>query len=145
LTIFKQLRLAAAFACAVLALSPALASAQVCRPYASHVYTKNNTDKWVWVTAIESNGNPTNIGPTRSNAGAWCVGPNAYDKHGLRTVLVAYRAEIMSNSCSHKPNLADKSVAYEWHWGTNGNRPCDSMIEFGINYAGSYYISTRKL
>lgn len=70
----------------------------------SHIYTKNDTSVWVWVTAY------TVFGPGVSKIqGAWCVGPKQYDQHGLRASIREVRFEITKNhACAH-PVLLDKT------------------------------------
>lgn len=70
----------------------------------SHIYTKNETKVWVWVTAY------TVYGPGVSKIqGAWCVGPDQYDQHGLHASIREVRFEITKNhACAH-PVLLDKT------------------------------------
>lgn len=70
----------------------------------SHIYTKNETKVWVWVTAY------TVYGPGVSKIqGAWCVGPDQNDHHGLHASIREVRFEITKNhACAH-PVLLDKT------------------------------------
>jgi hypothetical protein len=70
----------------------------------SHIWTENRTDVWVWVTAYNV------FGPGVSKIeGAWCVGPHAFDKHGLHAAIREVRFEVTHHGCSH-PVLLDKTV-----------------------------------
>ncbi len=70
----------------------------------SHIYTKNDTNVWVWVTAYQV------YGPGVSKImGAWCVGPQSFDHHGLHANIREVRFEITKNhGCAH-PVLLDKT------------------------------------
>lgn len=70
----------------------------------SHIYTKNDTSVWVWVTAY------TVYGPGVSKIqGAWCVGPGQFDRHGLHASIREVRFEVTKNhGCAH-PVLLDKT------------------------------------
>jgi len=70
----------------------------------SHIWTRNETNVWVWVTAY------TVFGPGISKIqGAWCVGPNQFDKHGVHATIREVRFEITKNNgCAH-PVLLDRT------------------------------------
>jgi hypothetical protein len=67
----------------------------------SHVWTKNDSDTWVWITVY----NPVKI------SGSWCVAPHTLDKHGLKTTLLKVRAEVTHSGCRH-PVILDKTLVF---------------------------------
>ena len=77
----------------------------------SHIVIFNRSDAWVWITAYDA------LDKAEHNAGAWCVGPNSNDQHGLATPVIAVRAEVTSRDCRH-PVRADLRRPFPH----NGNR-----------------------
>jgi hypothetical protein len=87
------------------ALAPLAASAAD----ESHVYVKNLTKAWVWITVYSR---PyTGGGQYHGAEGAWCVPPGKYDQHGLKVRIHEVRAEISEN-----PNcrVVIKDTGYEF-------------------------------
>ena len=94
-------RLRIAVAMAIVLLAAALGFPGVARATEGHIYTRNHTSAYVWVTAYVW----APMGTTKI-AGAWCVRPGEFDKHGLRDVKVLHvRFEISRGGCQREPQL----------------------------------------
>jgi len=95
----NRLRIVAAIA--IVALAVSLGFPGVARATDGHIYTRNNSYAYVWVTAYVW----APMGTTKI-AGAWCVSPGKYDQHGLRDVKVMHvRFEVSRGGCQREPQL----------------------------------------
>ena len=94
-----RLRMYAAIA--IVALITTLGFPGVARATEGHIYTRNSSYAYVWVTAYVW----APMGTTRI-AGAWCVSPGRYDQHGLSDVKVVHvRFEVSHGGCQREPQL----------------------------------------
>jgi hypothetical protein len=88
-------------AVAIVALAVTLGFPGAARATDGHIYTHNKSYAYVWVTAYVW----APMGTTKI-AGAWCVSPGTFDKHGLRDVKVMHvRFEVSRGGCQREPQL----------------------------------------
>ena len=86
-------------AIAIVALAMSLGLSGVAKATEGHIYTRNRSNAYVWVTAYVW----APFGATKI-AGAWCVRPGEYDQHGLRDVKVLHvRFELSHFGCQNEP------------------------------------------
>jgi hypothetical protein len=109
------------------AAAPALARS----PKESHVYFKNNTNSYVWVTAYDGN---YSLG-TKPQLGAWCVGPHKYDQHGLNAEVGEVRAEVSTAGCQRHPVLLNELRGFPFHTGYDSN-----TMTYYVHYTGGKYV-----
>jgi hypothetical protein len=101
-----RLRILAAIA--IVALAAILGFSAPARATEGHIYTRNNSTAYVWVTAYVW----APMGTTKI-AGAWCVSPGKYDQHGLRDVKVLHvRFELSKSGCQREPLLLNVTRSF---------------------------------
>lgn len=97
-----------------------------------NVWTRNNTDRWAWATAIGYVKKV--IGGRYENIAAWCIAPRSYDKYNkFPTQVQSIRYELTDKNCAHP-------VAYD---GTMNNLPRSTAAEVTITQSTCYDISRR--
>ena len=125
--IIALVMLAAAFAG-----RPALAGRE------AHIYFRNNTDAWVWVTAYSHGVYTTYPSPMvfpGGPAGAWCVGPHQYDQHGLRISIYEVRAEVSEKGCQRHPVLLNELRGFHMDKNTDIGR-----MTYYIHFQNGRYV-----
>jgi len=115
----------------LVAAGSASSAARADTPNESHVYFKNDTSAYVWVTAYDGNYRLA----TKPQLGAWCVGPHAYDQHGLHAEVGEVRAEVSATGCQHDPVLLNELRGFPFHTGHEKN-----TMTYYVHYTDGKYV-----